>query len=97
MIKKYRLSIEITCDVNESVQGIPDREVKENTHEILQCLLANPQLPYEYYRSITAQNWLCGHLDKEEWEGVINNFYRVWDCINLNHNESYYYNEEKGQ
>lgn len=78
MIKKYRLSIELTRDIDESFQGIQDSEVRRCSREIVKCLLENPDLLTIYYKSMTAQHWLYGELEEHEWRCLLEEEEQVW-------------------
>lgn len=78
MIKKYRLCIELTRDIDVSFQGIKDKEVRSCSREIVKCLLENPDLLTSYYKTITAQYWLSGELEEHEYRRLIEEEDQIW-------------------
>ncbi|UCH96294.1 MAG: hypothetical protein JSV88_05415 [Candidatus Aminicenantes bacterium] len=81
MIKRYRLSIEITRDIDESFQGIENKEERFCTREIVKCLLANPDLLTMYYKSIEAQHWIIDSMDDPECHRVLEEYDQIWEKL----------------
>jgi len=49
MIKEYRLSIKVACDVREKVRGNAGKFNMKFTQEIIDGILSNPELLNDYY------------------------------------------------
>jgi hypothetical protein len=81
MIKKFRLSIELTSDVDESVQGIEDREERVCTREIVKCLSENPGLLNMYYKTIEVQSWMFDYMEEHERHRVIEEEGQIWEKL----------------
>lgn len=78
MIKKYRLSIELTRDIDESFQGIEDKEVRRCSREIVKCLLENPDILTIYYKTMAVQHWFYGELEEHEWRCLLEEEEQIW-------------------
>jgi hypothetical protein len=78
MIKKYRLSIELTRDIDECFQGIENKEVRVCTREIVKCLLENPDLLTMYYKTTSAQHWMFDYMYKHERQRVLEEEAQIW-------------------
>ena len=79
MVKKYRLSIEITCNINEDFQGSQEQNQNDLfTRAIITGLLENPGLLFTYYRAMAAQHWLAFQIPDREFEIALTDEEQIW-------------------
>ena len=66
MTRKYRIVLEILCEVKEKVQGYGSRESLDFTQEIIDSMVSHPEVLDCYYRYRLLENLL---------EGMVGNHY----------------------
>jgi hypothetical protein len=57
MIKEYRISLKVACDVREKVRGNGGKFNMKFTQEIMNSLLSNPELLNDYYLCRLIENY----------------------------------------
>lgn len=57
MIKEYRISLKVACDVREKVQGNGGKFNMKFTQEIVNSILSNPELLNDYYLCRLIENY----------------------------------------
>lgn len=57
MIKEYRLSLKVACDVREKVRGNAGKYNMKFTQEIIDSIISNPELLNDYYLCRLIENY----------------------------------------
>jgi hypothetical protein len=70
MEKKYRITLDITAQINEEIKGASSQQIRDYTREIIKCFLSDPTIYNTYYRVLLFEHYLPGNVWDEIGESL---------------------------